>query len=303
MWLTCSGTASAASVASNPPPEWPTRTSPGCSSDDDRVPAIGQRRLLVDPRAVPGQVDGDAADDDQRSSRRQCPSQSGERRVAADVEDEVVPNRAGREVLRRVVDDVVGAERRHEVELRGAAHSGDIGGQGLGQLHRIASDSPGGTDDENSLPGLDPAGVGQGLQSRACRDRDDGGLLEGQVRGLGCQLVLSDGGVLGERPAGDAEHLVAHGEPGDRRPDFDDGAGDVEAGHAVLRPTESETDDPEQVGPTGHHVPGTSVETGGADVDEDLVVGDLGQGDVLQPQDVGRAVPVLDDRAHGVGLV
>ena len=29
-------------------------------SRDDRVAAIGQRRLLVDARAVPGQVDGDA---------------------------------------------------------------------------------------------------------------------------------------------------------------------------------------------------------------------------------------------------
>ena len=47
-------------MASNPPPEWPTSTSPGCISGDDRVAAIGQRRLLIDERAVAGQVDGDA---------------------------------------------------------------------------------------------------------------------------------------------------------------------------------------------------------------------------------------------------
>ena len=37
MWLTSSGAASAASVASNPPPEWPTRTHfsgpPGCNAE------------------------------------------------------------------------------------------------------------------------------------------------------------------------------------------------------------------------------------------------------------------------------
>jgi hypothetical protein len=38
------------------------------------------------------------------------------------------------EILAGVVDDVVGAEGSYQVHLRGAAHTGDLGSEGLGDL-------------------------------------------------------------------------------------------------------------------------------------------------------------------------
>ena len=87
-----------------------------------------------------------------------------ERRVAGDVEDQVVAAGAVGEVVTGVVDDVVGTEGAHQVELRGAAHAGDLRPERLGQLHGVAADAPGGADDQHLLPCLDPADVGQRLQ-------------------------------------------------------------------------------------------------------------------------------------------
>ena len=56
MWLTSSGAASAANVASNPPPECPTSMSPGCTAE-----TIASRRL---------------ASVDSSSTRAPCPGRS-----------------------------------------------------------------------------------------------------------------------------------------------------------------------------------------------------------------------------------
>ena len=93
------------------------------------------------------------------------------------------------------------------------------------------------------------------------------------------------------------EHLVAQREPGHRRTDGADGAGEVEAGHRVLRPTEPEAEDAQQVRPTGHHVPGAPGRARRAYAHEHLVLGDLGRGSA-RLQDIRGAVPVLDDGPH-----
>ena len=48
-----------------------------------------------------------------------------------------------------------------------------------------------------------------------------------------------------------------------------------------------------------HDVPVEGVDTGRTDPDQHLVVADLESSDLLEPQHVGRAVPVLGDRFHG----
>jgi len=67
------------------------------------------------------------------------------------------------EVIAGVVHHVVGTEQTHQIELGGAAHAGDLGTECLGQLHGIAADAAGGTDDQHPLPRRDPADVGQSL--------------------------------------------------------------------------------------------------------------------------------------------
>jgi hypothetical protein len=50
-------------------------------------------------------------------------------------------------------------------------------------------------------------------------------------------------------------------------------------------------------------VPDASVDAGGVDADEDLVVADLGPFDAADLEQVGRAVGGVDDSLHGVRLV
>jgi hypothetical protein len=119
------------------------------------------------------------------------------------------------EVVTGVVDDPIGAETCYQVDLPGAGDSGDLRPGGLGQLHRVAADAAGGADDQHLLSWLQPAGR-QRLQRGAAGDPEDRCLLEGDVRRLVGEFVLPGCGVLREGAPADAEHLVAHGELGDR---------------------------------------------------------------------------------------
>jgi hypothetical protein len=75
--------------------------------------------------------------------------------VAADVEDQVVPLPTVGRVLTLVVDDVVRAQRPHQVHLAAAAHPGHLGPERLRDLHREAPHAPGGAEDEDVLAGLE----------------------------------------------------------------------------------------------------------------------------------------------------
>jgi len=150
------------------------------------------------------------------------------------------------EVLPGVVDDLVGADRAHQIHLASAGHPGDRGSEGLGQLHGVGADAPRGTDDQNLLPGCDAPGV-QAFDGGEPGDRDHGGLLEAQPGGLAHQFVRSRGGVFGERAAGDAKHLIAGPEPADVGAGRGDRARHVQPGDTLLRPPEPEAQDPHQV--------------------------------------------------------
>ncbi len=243
---------------------------------------------------------GLAADDHGRPGRGEGAAQPCDGGVPGDVEDQVVVVGAVGEVVAGVVDDVVGAEGSHQVELRGAAHAGDLGAEGLGQLHGVAADAAGCADDQHVLARLDPAVVGQRLQRGGGRDRHDGGLLEGEVARLAGELVLAGHGVLGERALADAEHLVADGEPGHRRADRDDGAGDVEPGHRVLRPAEPEREAaPGRAGPSsGARCPGRDRPRAPAPAPRSSATS--GRAISRDAQHVRRAVRVLHDRPHRV---
>ena len=120
--------------------------------------------------------------------------------------------------------------------------------------------------------------VGQRLEGGRGRDRHHRGLFEREARRFAGQLVRAGHGVLRERPAADAVHLVPDLEPGHAGPDGGDCAGQVTPGYPVLRPPEAEAGDPHQVGLAGHQVPGAAVQARRVHPDQDLVVGDLGRG-------------------------
>ena len=138
--------------------------------------------------------------------------------------------------------------------------------------------------------------VGQALQRGESRDRDDRGLLEGEVRGLVGELVLAGAGVLGEGPAADAEDLVADLEAGHVCADGCDSARDVESGDEVLGGAQA--GEAHEVGLARHEVPCTAVQPGGVDLDQHLVVRDRRPVNLVQAQDIGGAVRGLDDHLH-----
>lgn len=210
-------------------------------------------------------------DDDGRSGRGERPPEPGERGVASDVDDQVVPGAVG-EVFTGVVDYLVSAEIFHQVEFVGAAYPGDLRAECLGQLHGETSDTAGRAGDQHPLPCLHPPGF-QGLPRGAPGDSEDRGVLERATRRFVDQLVLAGRGVLGEGTTAHAEHFVAGGESGHRRADRDHGAGDIDAGYPVLRPTEPVPDDPHQVRGAGHQVPGAPIQTCRTDLQQHLHVG------------------------------
>ena len=93
-----------------------------------------------------------------------------------------------------------------------------------------------------------------------------------RLAGLWASLSSWAAAYSAYEPRRDAVHLVAHREPGHGGPDGRDGAGDVEAGHPVLRPAEAEPEDAHQVGLAGHQVPGAAVEAGRADPQQHVVL-------------------------------
>ena len=77
--------------------------------------------------------------------------------VPRDVEDEVVALAAPGEVLLRVVDDPVRADRPEHVELPGAVHGGHVRSVRLGELHGDGPHTPTRAVDQDRLSRLDPS--------------------------------------------------------------------------------------------------------------------------------------------------
>src|SRR5215212_7977103 len=76
-----------------------------------------------------------APDDDEGSLEGEGAPETRQRRVPADVQDQVVALLSGGEVLARVVDDSIRPDRANHVHLLGAAHAGDVRAERLGDLH------------------------------------------------------------------------------------------------------------------------------------------------------------------------
>ena len=130
------------------------------STDDQRSAAadartvtdMGARSLALEASGPPSAAF--AADDHERPARGEGAPQVRQRTPARGVQDQVVAARPVGEVLARVVDDVVGAERPDQVHLRRAADAGDVRAEHLRELHRERAYASGRADDQHRLPRL-----------------------------------------------------------------------------------------------------------------------------------------------------
>ena len=139
-------------------------------------------------------------------------------RVLADrVEDDVVRLAVLREVLARVVDDVVGAERPHELDVLRVADGRDLGAEVLRQLHGGGADGSGGAVDRRCSV---PAAVWAFLRhARAMIAPSEAAAASSKLQAgrlVRDDAVLPHADVLRVGAASDPEDLVADLELRDR---------------------------------------------------------------------------------------
>src|SRR5450759_3340114 len=223
--------------------------------------------------------------------------------LADRVEDDVVRLAALGEVLLRVVDHPVRSERPHELEVLGAADSGDVRAEVLGQLHPCGADRSRRPEDENRLP---PRGTYR-LQAHQGEDRpigNRGSLFEchaGRHVRQRCTLRHADELRVCPRPecCGAAEDPVTNRELGDRCADCCNLSRQLGAKYPLLRPAEAEEEaDEERLAFTNSAVgPGHRR---GVNPDEDLVLPGYGPLDVFEALNLWRPVPVIDNCLHWI---
>ena len=225
--------------------------------------------------------------------------------LADRVEDDVVRLAVLREVLSGVVDDGVGTERPHEVDVFRVADRGDVRTGVSGELDGRRADSPRGAVDDDALPrpNVCDADARQGrqpavadcrsfLERRARRHAREQGFAHADVFRLGAEPLRE------VRP--DADDPVADLEPLDGRPYRCDLSRHLGAEDTLLRPKEA-AEEALQERLRGANVAVGPVDGRRMDPDENLVVGRLRPLDLLDTKDLRGSVPVVDDRPHRAG--
>ena len=182
-----------------------------------------------------------------------------------------------------VVDDVVGADRSHQVHAPGAAHAGHLGAERLGELHGQAAHGARRPDDQDLLAGLEPSGVAQRLEGGESGGGDGRGLLEAEVGRLGHELALGHGGVLGEGAVAPSEDFIARPQLGHAAADRLDAPRQVQARNAVLWSAQPVADAGE-VRQAFHHQPVIDPDPSGAHPHQHRIVVDHRLVDLLEGQ-------------------
>src|SRR5215208_5301744 len=244
-----------------------------------------------------------ASNDDEGPPRSEGPPEACQRRVPADVQDQIVALIALGEVLAGVVDDVIRTDGSDHLHLRGAAHAGDVRAERFGYLHSVGAHSSRRTDEQHFLPRTHLSVVAQGLQGGRAHDGYHRRLLEGEVCRLGRELVLASTHVLGVGALPDTEYLIARLEPAHMLAECPHDTGHVRADDGVVGRAEAVASEAYRVGQTRHDVPDVPTHASRMHANQYLIVCDLGDVDVPEFQDLGGPVGVPDHCLHRVLLL
>jgi len=96
-----------------------------------------------------------------------CHAKAAERPVADVVQDDVVVRIAVGEVVRRVVNDVVRADRTNQLDISSATHAGDLGTERGRDLDGVGADPAGGAVDQEPAARPAPGRRRRGLAERS----------------------------------------------------------------------------------------------------------------------------------------
>src|SRR5439155_18064282 len=239
-----------------------------------------------------------AAGDDERAVQFHRATAAEQRAVRRYVEEHVVLVPPPPDVLLRVVDDLVRAERTHDLDVPRSRRCGHVCAERLRDLDRERPDAAACAVDDDALPGLDAADVAETLERRRRCDGERGGLLEGELPRLRDEAVLARGRVLSERPTRGAKDFVARLEARDLGADRFDDARNVAAAERILRLSQAAPGHESDRELAVDEVVVRCIHRRRADTHEDTIVGERRLRDRPGPQHVPRAVPLLHDRLH-----
>src|ERR1700730_1990001 len=126
------------------------------------------------------------------------------------VENYVVAFRAFGEILFRVIDDVIRAERSHKIDILRTADTGHIRAERLGDLHREGSHTSRRAVDQDLLTGLNFSLITKRLQSGDARDVDRSRLFKSDASGFQCDCALGAPTYkLGKGASSSTENIIA----------------------------------------------------------------------------------------------
>jgi len=164
-------------------------------------------------------------------------------------------------------------------------------------LDRESADASGGAVDEDLLVGLEVSVVAEALQGGEGGDGYGGGLFEGDIGRLEGEAGLGCAGEFCKGTGAHAEDGIAGMELGHLAASGFHFACQVHAKLLAFRVAEA-GHEADAVGGAAEEVPVVRIDAGGADTDEDFVVGGCGFGNLGQLEDAGRTVALVDDGLH-----
>ena len=213
------------------------------------------------------------------------------------IEEQVVALLALGEVFFGVVDDVIGAERPRDLHVARAANGCDLGVERLCDLQREGPNATRCAVDQHFLAGVNLS-CPQPLQRSQPREPNRAGLLEGNVRWLESHSVFAYGYVLRDRAPFYPKDLVARFELTHILTGRFNNTCKVapETCELWLPQTRHQPEDRR----TAHQAGVNEVKGCSANSDEKLVVLRHRLLDLLELQDIGRAVFAKLNRFHAL---
>jgi hypothetical protein len=138
-------------------------------------------------------------------------------------------------------------------------------------------------------------------KGRVGGERNSSGLLKAKTGWHRGHDFLRCGDILPDNRAGFPEDVVARPPPGYASAHRLHGASEVGIANPDLRASATGRRRIEQASKPGlpaHNVPVAHVDRRGFNPDQYLVVAENGGGDIIYPEDIRRAVAILDERSH-----